>query len=468
MSYVIEDKIGEGGMGCVYKAHDSYGNLVALKMMSNKVAGNQEYKELFNAEVNVLRKMHHPRIVGIVGDPYSDSEGNLYLPMEYVEGETLKQVVSRKGPFSEADAIELMLKIFDGMSHVHNSGNIHRDIKPSNIMLKPDNDVKIIDFGIAKDAKVGSSGHTVGRIVGTDGYMSPEQANGLNIDLRTDVYSLGCLLFFLVTGQNAINKGSNEYETVCAILDKPFPSVRQINPSLSAEIDDIIHKATDKNMLTRYQNVGQFSAALSSIGMSSGNGGTATRVAPGFSSITVGKSPDNTIVMNNQYVSRHHLDISCIKTGDVLNITITDHSTNGTGIGGKYLKNSSSTMVYDGFAPLPDLMLAGRSECILSWDTILNALNVMLSQEGVSERFEADDINHVSESKVVENKVEQPVDPEDKLNAILCILSFLCPIVGWIIWGIRKKDKPKSATLAAQLAWIGFSIGVVLNLIQSI
>ena len=181
--------------------------------------------------------------------------------MEFVEGETISQYVAKHGAFPEPDALQLMDKILQAVGYVHSVGCIHRDIKPSNIMLKPDGNVCIIDFGIAKDART-STGHTVGRIIGTDGYMSPEQAAGLNIDKRTDIYSLGCLLHYIVTGQNAFNKRSNDQETRMAILHEQFPSAIQINPSLSQRTQDIIYKAVDRNMMRRFQSAEEFRKAL--------------------------------------------------------------------------------------------------------------------------------------------------------------------------------------------------------------
>ena len=182
MSYQYSDNdiIGRGGMGCVYKGRDPAGNLVAIKMMSNQVTCYPEYRALFQSEVNALRKMNHPSVVRIVGKPFQDSAGNLFLPMEYVQGKTIEQYIRQNGPMSSNKAIEVMKMVLEAMQYVHEHGCIHRDIKPSNIMIRDDGRICIIDFGIAKDSEVGSSGKTVGRIIGTDGYMSPEQATGLS------------------------------------------------------------------------------------------------------------------------------------------------------------------------------------------------------------------------------------------------------------------------------------------------
>ena len=182
-NYTIIREVGKGGMGSVYEAKSPNGKRVALKMMSAKAAACPDYREMFDHEVSSLRKLSHPSIVNIVDEPFSDSNGNLYLPMEFIEGNTISQIVQNPahGPYSEDEAISLFSQLLDVFTYIHRNSCIHRDVKPSNIMIRPDGSVCVIDFGIAKDSKT-STGKTIGRVVGTDGYMSPEQANGLNID----------------------------------------------------------------------------------------------------------------------------------------------------------------------------------------------------------------------------------------------------------------------------------------------
>lgn len=171
--YELIKVIGQGGMGSVYEGRSGDGKRVAIKMMNSKATMNPEFKELFYIEAAALKKMRHPSVVGIVDNPFSDEHGNMYLPMEYVDGETIEHHVEMAGPYTEFTAKDLMGKILDAMAYIHRMGCIHRDIKPSNIMVRPDGSICIIDFGIAKDMKT-STGKTIGRIIGTDGYMSPE------------------------------------------------------------------------------------------------------------------------------------------------------------------------------------------------------------------------------------------------------------------------------------------------------
>ena len=157
-NYTIIREIGKGGMGCVYESLDPYNNKVALKMMSAQAASQPDYREMFDQEVKSLRKLSHPSIVKIIGDPFSDSSGNLFLPMEFVEGQTISQIVQSNGAFDEGEALAIFTKLLDVFSYIHSMSCIHRDVKPSNVMIRPDGSVCVIDFGIAKDSKTKTGG----------------------------------------------------------------------------------------------------------------------------------------------------------------------------------------------------------------------------------------------------------------------------------------------------------------------
>lgn len=439
--YTILDKIGAGGMGCVYKGKDPNGNTIAIKMMSNRVTCYPEYRNLFNMEVKTLAELNNPSVVKIVGSPFSDKDGNMYLPMQFIEGETIEQHVKANGPYDENSARIIMGKILDAMSYIYDMGKIHRDIKPSNIMLRPDGSICIIDFGIAKDAHI-STGHTVGTIIGTENYMSPEQAKGDNIDRRTDIYSLGCLLFYMLSGRDAIKQGSNNHETTCNILGNQIPSIRSIVPGTSEEIEKIIFKAADKNMTLRYQSPHEFKAALN---------GT-TQQTTGYIMVKIGRSHDNDIVIDSQYVSGHHAEIICRPTNSPTGSYVfefTDKSSNGTGIDGRFLKHGNQSIAYEGTSNLPQILLAGRSECMLDWNKVIA---IMKSRGGLTPPLSPP-------------PPPPPLPQTEKLGIGLSILSFICPLVGWVLWGIWKNDKPDKAQRAAQIAWIGFIINSIINII---
>ena len=436
--YQIVREVGKGGMGRVYAAKGPSGERVALKMMSAKAASHPDYREMFEHEVKALKKLSHPSIVKILGEPYSDEGGNLFLPMEYVDGKNLAQIVAEKGRFTEEETLRVFTELLDVFSYIHDRACIHRDVKPSNIMIRDNGSVCVIDFGIAKDSKT-STGKTIGRIVGTDGYMSPEQANGYNIDMRTDIYSLGCLLHFMLTGLHAIPKKSNDYETVCAILESSFPRVSDTGVQVSDRTQNAILRAVDKNMTKRFQTAIEFKDAL--LGYSSSE---AYKVSVGRANCDV--------TMVGEYVSGHHLDIICETSGDeIIKIKVLDHSTNGTGMNGRKLHHDSYTFMVNqsingllnNSSQLPDVLIAGLPNYNLDWTAVLRV---------VQER--------------VGSYPPPPPPPQvttEKLSWIIGILCFLSPIVGWVLGAVWKKEHPQKAQKANKLALYGFIFNIILS-----
>jgi serine/threonine protein kinase/formylglycine-generating enzyme required for sulfatase activity len=263
--YNVQDTpIGRGGMGQVYLGTDPQGHRVAIKEMLAQYVSDPHLRKRFHQEVNILSQLEHSSIVKM----YASFEecGNLYLVMEYVEGETIEQYVQRRGVLSEKEAATIMSQILSALDYAHSKGFVHRDIKPSNIMIRPDGSACLLDFGIAKDMKRTDSGSglttTFGMTIGTVGYMSPEQAEGLSIDHRTDIYSLGCVLFYMLTGQHAVKEESNEIKTRIAIINKPFPKAKLYNPNLSNDIQKVLDRATDKDMTKRVQSCWEFNNEL--------------------------------------------------------------------------------------------------------------------------------------------------------------------------------------------------------------
>lgn len=441
MAYKIIREVGCGGMGKVFEATDTYdGSRVALKMMSAKAAAVPDYRSMFDLEVSALRKLSHPSIVRIVGDPYSDSGGNLYLPMEFVEGRTISQTVMdpSHGPYSEAEAVEIFSKLLDVFSYIHSHHCIHRDVKPSNIMIRPNGSVCVIDFGIAKDTRT-STGKTIGHVIGTDGYMSPEQAGGLNIDTRTDIYSLGCLLHYMLTGSHAVVKRSNDYDTICAILENDFPRVSDCGRKVSEQTQDAILRAVNKDMTRRFQTAGEFKSALVS---------GADR-HEGAKVVSVGRRGCN-INIDKDYVSKHHLDIYFDMTSEGYLVTISDNSTNGTGVDGRLVRHDTFDFHYFtnpryGEPHLPVVMLAGLPEYTLDWDEVLRIAGI--------------------EREVLPPPPPPPPDPppaQDKLSTGLAVLAFLIPLAGWIMGASYKKKYPNKAKKANKMALWGFLFNYII------
>lgn len=448
--YKIIREVGKGGMGCVYEAVDSSGQKVALKMMSAKAASHPDYREMFDQEVLALTKLSSPSIVHIVGKPFSDDGGNLFLPMEFVEGRTLSQIIQSDGPFNEEKALSIFTRLLDAFSYIHSRSCIHRDVKPSNIMIRPDGSVCVIDFGIAKDSKT-STGHTIGRVVGTDGYMSPEQANGLNIDKRTDIYSLGCLLHYMLTGTHAIPQKSNDYDTICAILENDFPLVSEKGITVSSKTQEAILTAVNKDMTRRFQTADDFKAALSS--------GSLYKVSVGRTNCDV--------TLAGEYVSGHHLDIIWEPQNEAsYRVTVKDHSTNGTGVNCRKIKNDSYSFVVNqsvqslmrDSSSLPQVMIAGLASYTLNWGDVLNVL------------FEKMDL---STSVLRDGSVVYLDPPEPPVNVSgisigYAILCFLVPIVGWVLSHVWTSEYPMRAKSANRLAWFGFMFNIVVYILSII
>lgn len=453
--YTIIREIGKGGMGSVFEATCSSGRHVALKMMSAKAAACPDYREMFEYEVRALRKLSHPSIVNIVGEPFSDSSGNLFLPMEYIEGRTISQIVQdpTHGTYAEDEAISLFIQLLDVFSYIHRNACIHRDVKPSNIMIRPDGSVCVIDFGIAKDSRT-STGKTIGRIVGTDGYMSPEQANGLNIDTRTDIYSLGCLLHYMLAGSHAIPKRSNDYETICAILDNRFPLLSEMGIIVSQRTQDAILRAVNKNMMLRFQSAEEFRKALASMQSSSDH-----------YIVSIGRSGCD-INLHGEYISKNHLDIRFEMGTGTNHVTITDHSRNGTGVNGRLVKGSSYDFVYAADADVsndngtfPTVMLSGLPAYTLNWSDIANVLSDKMGRP----------TSELPPGPTDDMTATPPSPPDtETLPTGYGILSFIFPIAGWILCGVWKKTSHLKAKKAGRLAWLGFLFNLIISFILNI
>ncbi|MCK4546374.1 MAG: protein kinase [Candidatus Eisenbacteria sp.] len=247
--YRITEKLGEGGMGIVYKAEDTRLNRsAALKFLSPHALGTDEEKARFVREAQAAAALTHPNICTIYG--ISEAEGQTFIEMAYVEGRSLKEAIAR-GPLDSDEAIRIAFQITEGLREAHEKGVIHRDIKPANIMITRDGRPIIMDFGLAKLVESTTVTRT-GAVGGTAAYMSPEQARGETIDHRTDLWSLGVVLYEMVTGQRPF-KSDYEQAAVYAILNEDPPSPSELRPDAPEELVHTIRKLLEKDPGNRYQ-----------------------------------------------------------------------------------------------------------------------------------------------------------------------------------------------------------------------
>lgn len=256
--YEVLDVIGRGGMGIVYKAVDpGIGRTVAVKMMTGAMGEDPEMLKRFNREAQSVGKLQHPNIVTVY--ELGVEAGNPYLVMELLDGESLESLIRSSRSVSLEEKLEIIIQICNGVEYAHQRNVIHRDIKPANIMILKDGTAKIVDFGIAQ---IGMQNLTrPGQLVGSFQYMSPEQINTARVDSRTDIFSIGVLLFELVTGKVPF-EGKDTGEMLLRILHDPPPPLTGVAKNCSSELDEIIGKALAKNPEQRYQTAEELALDL--------------------------------------------------------------------------------------------------------------------------------------------------------------------------------------------------------------
>jgi serine/threonine protein kinase/tetratricopeptide (TPR) repeat protein len=287
--YRILSTLGAGGMGEVFLAHDSrLGRKVALKLLPEAVSANRDRLRRFRQEASAASALNHPNI--LVVHEIGEADGRHYIVTEHVEGETLRARIDR-GRLPVSEALEITRQLTSALAAAHAAGFVHRDVKPANVMLRRDGYVKLLDFGLAKlvapSALVVSeteadTSTTPGMVLGTASYMSPEQARGLAVDERTDVWSLGVVLFEMVTGRVPF-EGETQADILSAILAKEPPSPRQLAPEVPPALDRIVRRALEKTRTDRYQTVGDLGAAVSVLAQKPDRSGARARGPTGGS-----------------------------------------------------------------------------------------------------------------------------------------------------------------------------------------
>ena len=263
--YSIEKKIGEGAQGVVHLAKDKrLGRNVAIKSLHSNLITNNTQKERFIQEAKTLSQLNHPSVVTLY-DYIADNNG-FHLIMEFVEGFPLDDLIKKvSGPIQELRAIEIIIQVLEGIKHIHNKNIIHRDIKPSNIVIDKNDDVKLLDFGIAKNNDGDSLRTVVGEGVGgTPMYMSPEHVNGTQITIKSDIYSLGVTLWQMLTG-TAPYEGMATGVIFIKILSDNLKDIQDVYAHVSIRMNEIIQKATQKDPADRYDSCESFIRALNDL-----------------------------------------------------------------------------------------------------------------------------------------------------------------------------------------------------------
>lgn len=264
--YEILQKIGTGGMGDVYKAHcHKLDRIVAIKILKVEYNSDENFIRKFRRESLAAASISHPNIVGIydVGSEEVDGEQIHYIVMEYIDGKTLKEIITENGPLKQSVALNYSIQIAEALKVAHAKGIVHRDIKSQNIMVTKDDRVKVTDFGIARVAD-NSTVTATNAVMGSVHYFSPEQARGAKVDNRSDIYSLGIVMFEMLTGRVPFD-ADNPVSVALMQVQSNLPIPSSINPTISDNVDKMILKMCKKNPDDRYKNADELIGDIKAI-----------------------------------------------------------------------------------------------------------------------------------------------------------------------------------------------------------
>jgi serine/threonine protein kinase len=258
--YRLIEQIGSGGMSVIYKAQDiELGRMVAVKVLRPSLVGDPEFLIRFKREAQAAANLSHPNIV-TVHDVGQDGPRTHYIVMEYVPGQDLKRLIRAKGAFEVDAALAIIIEVCKGVGYAHRAGLVHCDVKPQNILITPDNSIKVTDFGIAR-ALSSQPSETEDMVWGSPHYFSPEQAAGEPPTPASDVYSIGIVLFELLTDHLPFT-GQDYRDLALAHLKAQPPSILDLNPALPAELDRVIRKVLSKEPSARYRTADQLGRIL--------------------------------------------------------------------------------------------------------------------------------------------------------------------------------------------------------------
>ena len=271
--YRLESRIGSGGMSTVYRAHDeTLERFVAIKLMNREVASDSDQLERFRREARAVARLSHPNIVHVIDA--GEDEGRPYIVFEYIDGETLKERIRRLGRLEIPEAVAYCVEIARALGCAHANHVVHRDVKPQNVLIDHEGTAKVTDFGIARTLE--EEGLTAdGRVLGTTDYVSPEQALGQPVTGQSDLYSLGVVLYEMLTGELPY-RGENQVAVAMKHVRENVPDVRALRPEVSAALAAVIERATAKELSQRYADDGEMIADLeNALALETNRAGTA-------------------------------------------------------------------------------------------------------------------------------------------------------------------------------------------------
>jgi eukaryotic-like serine/threonine-protein kinase len=258
--YELEELVGTGGMSTVFRARDlQLDRRVAIKILHERYLEDPEYVERFRREARAVAKLSHPNIVTVIDR--GDDGGRQYIVFEHVEGQNLKELVTRTGRMPPRRALELVIPVADGLAFAHEHGLVHRDVKPQNVLLSSEGEVKVTDFGIARSLDVEHGVTQTGTVLGTSEYLAPEQASGEPISPATDEYSLGVVLWELLTGEVPFT-GENFVAVALRHVNEPPPRLRDQRPDLSPRLAAAVERALAKDPAARFPSMAALAREL--------------------------------------------------------------------------------------------------------------------------------------------------------------------------------------------------------------
>jgi serine/threonine-protein kinase len=287
--YVLEERIGSGGMAMVFRARDQMlERTVAIKTMRKDFSNDPEFRERFSHEAKAAAKLSHPNIVTV--HDFGLDSGRLFIVMEYIPGFDLKRLLKQRGRFTSDETIQLLTQACAGIGYAHRAGLVHCDVKPLNILVTPDKLLKVADFGIARALSTIEPDEKEKVVWGSPNYLSPEQASGSAPSPASDVYALGVIMYEMMTGQLPF-KASTSQELARLHREALPISPRSLDPNITIPLERMIMKALSKDVSHRYQTAGQMGRALVDIGKNNSKAAAESLFQPG---VTATKTPQIT------------------------------------------------------------------------------------------------------------------------------------------------------------------------------